>query len=83
MLQTLVKTTVLLPAHLLQKAKLRAVHEKTTVARMIRESLADRIESRGTKMHAVISDPLRHLGAFTCGIQTPYIKRSDLYEEHI
>ncbi|MBI5614520.1 hypothetical protein HY947_06350 [Candidatus Gottesmanbacteria bacterium] len=83
MMQTLVKTTVLLPAHLLQKAKLRAVHEKTTVAAMIRESLADRLAPSSINAHTVVSDPLRHLGVFTCGIQTPYAKRSDLYEEHV
>ena len=83
MLQTWVKTTVLLPSDLLHKAKLKAVYEKTTVAKMIRESLSDRVEFKGAKVHVAVSDPLRHLGAFHCGIVAPYRKRSDLYEKRI
>ncbi|OGF99617.1 hypothetical protein A3D78_04580 [Candidatus Gottesmanbacteria bacterium RIFCSPHIGHO2_02_FULL_39_14] len=80
----MVKTTIMLPEDILREAKITAVNEKTTLSKVIRESLETRlgktIRTRNIKQN---KDPLRFLGAFSIGIKVPYKHRADLYEEHL
>lgn len=82
-MKNLVKTTVTIPEDMLQAAKLKAVHEKTTLSHLIREGLEDRLKKQEPTRRKKKLDPLRHLGAFSIGIKVPYKHRSDLYDEHI
>lgn len=76
----LVKTTITLPEDLLQKAKLMAIREKTTLSKVMRVAIEDKVsQKRGRK----VKDPMKLLGTFSIGIKKIYNKRSDLYDEHI
>lgn len=76
----LVKTTITLPEELLEKAKLMAIREKTTLSRIVRGAVEEKVcKRRGQR----VKDPMKLLGTFSIGIKKIYNKRSDLYEEHL
>lgn len=77
----MVRTTLLLPEDLLQMAKIAAVHRKTTVSAMMRDTLNKQF-SQTVATHPA-TDPMSSLGTFSIGIKKVYAKRSELYEEHL
>lgn len=80
----LVKTTVTIPEHMLQRAKIKAIEEKTSLSALIRQALENRLSLTQPKRKQLKKrDPLRFLGTFSIGIKVPYKHRSDLYDEHI
>lgn len=76
----LVKTTVTIPENILQRAKIVALREKTTLSKIIREALEEKVSR---KRGRIVKDPMKLLGTFSIGIKNIYNKRSDLYEEHL
>lgn len=76
----LVKTTITLPEELLEKAKMVAIREKTTLSGLMRQTLEAKIMHRRGKL---VKDPMRLAGIFKLGIKKIYNKRSDLYDDHI
>lgn len=76
----MVKTTITIPGDILDKAKMMAIRNKTSLSNILREALEEKIEQkRGRK----VKNPLKLLGNFSIGIKKIYNKRSDLYDEHI
>lgn len=78
-MEPIIKTTITIPAFLMQQTKQRALEEQTNVSQFIRDALVEKIR-KSTKKTV---NPLKTLGKFHLGIRKLYNKRSDLYEEHL
>ena len=76
----MVKTTITIPSEIFVKAKIKAVREKKSLSKLIREALREKVEPKRNKQ---VKDPMRLAGIFKLGTDKLYEKRSDLYEEHI
>lgn len=73
------KTTLTVPEHLLQQAKLYAINEKKTISELLREALTERLTHASQQRR----EPTHRLGVIRVGIAKAYKKRSDLYANHI
>lgn len=76
----MLKTTITIPEDILYKAKLMAVRERTSLSKIMREALEEKVERKWGKK---VKDPMRLAGVFKLGIKKLYNKRSDLYDDYI
>lgn len=73
------KTTVILPKDLVDRAKLKALQESTSLGKVISESLQRTLFGKTIKK--AVSDPMKTLGVLKLGIKKLYKNRSELYED--
>lgn len=79
-----IRTTVILPDELFQKAKLKAVLDKITLSEVLKNALENHLDDKKPKTVVAKKQNKRSwLGAFKIGISNVYDKRSDLYEDHL
>lgn len=73
----LVKTTINIPADLLEEAKQYALQNKTSLSKLITLGLKNSIKELNKYQEV---DPMTTLGKYRIGIKNIYNKRSELYE---
>ncbi|MBI4066773.1 hypothetical protein HY407_00160 [Candidatus Gottesmanbacteria bacterium] len=81
----IVKTTVTMPIHLLERAKLRALQERVTVSKLMREGLEARVDKPLKKTRVLKQkDPMSLAGIFQLGVKKgETFRRKDMYEDYL
>ena len=79
-MNTLARTTITLPEHLLRTAKIAALHKNKPLSKLITEALEEKLIPK--KRNLSIKSPAMILGKYSLGIKSK-LRRKDLYAEHI
>lgn len=74
----LVKTTVTLPEEIFRLAKITALQEKTTLSKLIREALDQRLYKTGRTN----KKPIEYLGKYTLGVKSKLHKQG-IYDDFL
>lgn len=80
-MQNRVRTTITLPDHLLQTAKISAVKQRKPLSAVIEEALEEKLHM--SPQIKPTEDPMKLAGKYHLGIKKLYTKRSELYDDHL